>query len=106
MLLFPPLLSFLLLELLGVYFFLHFTLRYELMQELLRPKPEVHQHGVDCAKGHAKVLLVESYRDVFVDSITNVSHHELLESYGFEFHLFLNVLQRVLKRKLLGAAVV
>ena len=106
LLLLPSLLPFLLLKLLGVNLFLHFPLRYELMQELLGPKPEVHQHRVNCAESHAKVLLVESYWDVFVDSVADVSHHELLESHRFELYLFLDVLQRILKRKLLGAAVI
>jgi hypothetical protein len=61
---------------------------------------------VDCAKCDTKVLLVEGDRDVFVNSVADVTNHELLEGYRFELHFLLDVLQRVLKGEFLGASVV
>jgi len=99
----PPLLF---LKLLLVYLFFHLSLGDELVEKLLRPEPKVHQHRVNCAKRNTKVLLIEGDRDVFVNSIANVSYHELLESYRLELDLLLDVFQRVLEGELLGASVI
>jgi hypothetical protein len=101
-----PFASLFIFEFFLVDFFFDVAFGDELMEELLRSEPEIHQHRVDCAKSHAKVLLVKSDRNVLVNPITHISDHEFLKSDRFELDLLFNVFQRILQRELFGTSVV